>query len=191
LFEALAGNRAEALQGADAALKQSQAPTVLVTVADIYARAGEDSKAEPLVRRAVQQRPDDLDVQSLYAPGLRPVLAMHHHDAAKALELLKKAEPFDRTLPEIRYTRATALLMSGRGEEAAQEFRAVLGLKGYTLTDPTFPMAQLGLAWALMLTDKATVDRQSDGTDCVSGFLRAVEECRCGSSPAETSQCGV
>ena len=111
------------------ALKQSQAPTVLLTAADIYARAGEDSKAEPLVRRAVQQRPDDL---------------------------LKKAEPFDRALPEIRYTRATALLMSGRGEKAAQEFRAVLGLKGYTLTDPTFPMAQLGLARGLMLTDKAT-----------------------------------
>jgi len=71
-------------------------------------------------------------------------------------DLLKKAEPFDRGLPEIRYTRATALLMSGRGEEAGQEFRAVLGLKGYTLTDPTFPMAQLGLARAVMLTDKAT-----------------------------------
>ena len=74
----------------------------------------------------------------------------------RRFELLKKAEPFDRTLPEIRYNRATALLMSGRGEEAAQEFRAVLGLKGYTLTDPTFPMAQLGLARAVMLTDKAT-----------------------------------
>jgi len=147
LFQALAGNRAEALRGADAALKQSPAPTVLLTAADIYARAGEDSKAEPLVQRAGQQRPDDLNVQSLYAPGLRAVLAMNHHDAAKALEQLKKAEPFDRALPEIRYTRPTALPMSGRGEEAAQEFRAVLGLKGYTLTDPTFPMAQLGLAW--------------------------------------------
>lgn len=74
LFEALAGNRAEALRGADAALKQSQAPTVLLTAADIYARAGDDSKAEPLAQRAVQQRPEDLNVQSLYAPGLRAVL---------------------------------------------------------------------------------------------------------------------
>ena len=45
--------------------------------------------------------------------------------------------------------------MAGHGEEAAQEFRAVLGLKGYTLTDPTFSSAQLGLAWALAATDKA------------------------------------
>ena len=45
--------------------------------------------------------------------------------------------------------------MAGHGEEAAQEFRAVIGLKGYTLSDPTFPMAQLGLARALATTDKA------------------------------------
>jgi len=155
LMEALAGNREEALRGADAALKQSQAPTVLLSVADIYARAGEDAKAEPLVQRAVKARPDNLNIQSVYAPGVRAVLAMNHHDAAKALDLMKPAEPFDRATAESRYIRATALLMAGRGEQAAQEFRAVLGLRGYALTDPTISFAQLGLARALATTDKA------------------------------------
>jgi len=155
LFESDYGDRADALRDADAALKQSQAPTVLLSVADIYARAGEDAKAEPLIGRAVQQRPDDLNVQSVYAPGVRAVLAMNHHEADKALDLLKKAEPFDRAIVEARYTRASALLMAGRGDEAAQEFRAVLGLNGYTPSDPTFPLSQLGLARALATTDKA------------------------------------
>src|SRR5450631_4524726 len=155
LMEALAGNREEALRGADAALKQSQAPTVLLSVADIYARAGEDAKAEPLVQRAVKARPDNLNIQSVYAPGVRAVLAMNHHDAAKALDLMKPAEPFDRATAESRYIRATALLMAGRGEQAAQEFRAVLGLRGYALTDPTISFARLGLARALATTDKA------------------------------------
>jgi len=154
LMEALAENHAEALRDADAALKQSQAPTVLLAVADIYARAGEDAKAEQLVQRAVQQRPDNLNIQSVYVPGIRAVLAMNHHDAAKALELLKQAEPFDRATAESRYTRATALLMAGRGAEAAQEFQAVLGLRSYGF-DPTVPFAQLGLARALATTDKA------------------------------------
>src|ERR1700690_913381 len=75
LMEALAGNREEAVRGADAALKQSQAPTVLLGVADIYARGGEDAKVEPLVERAVKARPDNLNIQSVYAPGIRAVLA--------------------------------------------------------------------------------------------------------------------
>jgi serine/threonine protein kinase/tetratricopeptide (TPR) repeat protein len=154
LMEALAENRAEALRGADAALKQSQAPTVLLAVADIYARAGEDAKAEPLLQRSLQERPDNLNIQSVYAPGIRAVLALNHHDAAKALELLKQAEPFDRATAESRYTRATALLMAGRGTEAAQEFQAVLALKSYGF-DPTVAFAQLGRARALATTDKA------------------------------------
>jgi hypothetical protein len=154
LFEAYAGDRAEAVRGADAALKQSQTPSILLFAADAYARTGNDAKAEQLADRAAQQRPDDLNIQSVYVPDIRAILAMNHHDAAKALDLLKKAEPFDRVTSDSRYTRATALLMIGRGEEAAQEFKALLDVKRYTLSDPSFSSAQLGLARALATTDK-------------------------------------
>lgn len=155
LFQAMDGNRSQAVRGAEAILKQSQTPTVLLSVASIYALAGEDAKVEPLVERASELRPDDLNVQSLYSPAIRAQLAMNHHDDAKALDLMKKAEPFDRSTAQVRYTRATALLLAGRSDEAAQEFRAVLNLKGYMLSDPTYPLAQLGLARALVTSDKA------------------------------------
>jgi serine/threonine protein kinase/tetratricopeptide (TPR) repeat protein len=154
VFEALAENRTEAVRGADAVLKQSQAPPDLLSAAAIYARAGEDAKVEPLVERAVKARPDDLNIQSVYAPAVRALLAMNHHDAATALDLIKPAEAFDRAIAESRYIRATALLMAGRGAEAAQEFQAVLALRRYS-PDPTIPFAQLGLARALATTDKS------------------------------------
>jgi len=90
----------------------------------------------------------------VYAPAIRALLAMNHHDAAKALDLMKPAEPFDQAIAESRYIRASALLMAGRGPEAAQEFQAVLALRRYS-PDPTIPFAQLGLARALATTDKA------------------------------------
>jgi len=71
---------------------------------------------------------------------------MNHHDAAKALELLKKAESFDRVCRRFAIHGPPRCSLAGRSDDAAQEFRALLGLKGFTLTDPTFPLAQLGLA---------------------------------------------
>ncbi len=156
--EALAGNRKEAIAGAEAALKESQTPTVLGFAADIYARTGEDAKSQPLIEQVLKQRPDDTNIQSIYGPMIRAVLAMNHHDAAKALELMKTAEPWDRANLESRYTRASALLMAGRAADAEQEFRAILNLENYAPTDINLPYAQLGLARACVVAgdkDKA------------------------------------
>jgi len=146
--EAMVGNRKEAIAGAGAALKESQTPTVMGSAADIYARTGEDAKAQPLLEQASKQRPDDTNFQSVQAPMVRAVLGLNRHDAAKALELMKTAEPYDRANLESRYTRASALLMAGRASEAEQEFRAILNLENYAPTDITLPFAQLGIARA-------------------------------------------
>ena len=151
-LEVLAGNRAEANRGADAARKLSQTPSALLAVADIYARSGADAKAAQLTERAAQQRPDDVNVQFVVAPMVRALLAMNRHDPAKAVELMKKGEAFDRANMESRYTRGTALLMAGRGADAVQEFQGMLNLKDAFITDPTVSLAQLGLARAYVST---------------------------------------
>ncbi|HEY8670118.1 MAG TPA: protein kinase, partial [Terriglobales bacterium] len=111
LLEALAQNRAEAIRGADALMKQSQTPTIMLSAADTYARAGEDAKAAQLIERAAPQRPDDVNIQSVQVPGLRALLAMNHRDGKTAVDLMAKAETFDRAILESRYTRGCALLM--------------------------------------------------------------------------------
>jgi outer membrane protein assembly factor BamD (BamD/ComL family) len=87
---------------------------------------------------------------------IRAVIAMNHHDGQKALELLKVAQPYDAGSTEPLYTQGSALLMAGRGAEAAQEFQKVLALKNAFPTDLFMAYAQLGLARAYALDpDKA------------------------------------
>lgn len=87
-------------------------------------------------------------LQSVQAPTIRAILAMNHHDAEKAVELMKVAEPWDRVNLASRYTRASALLMAGHANEAEQEFSDILKLKNFAPTDLSLPLAQLGIARA-------------------------------------------
>jgi tetratricopeptide (TPR) repeat protein len=146
LANATEGNRSAALAGAEAALKKSQAPTTLLSVADIYARSGEEAKAAKLIAQAAGQRPDDEFMQSVYVPIAQAVLAMDHRNAGEALEILKKAAPYDAANTECLYTRASALLMADQGAEAAKEFQRTLNLKVNAPTDLFVSLAQLGLA---------------------------------------------
>jgi serine/threonine protein kinase/Flp pilus assembly protein TadD len=152
LLEAMAGNRPEAMKGADGAMKESQTPGVMLSAADVYARLGEEAKARQLVEQAVKQRPDDLFVQSVNAPMVRAVLELNHHAADKALDLMKEGKAFDRANTESLYTRASALLMASRGPDAVQEFQTILNLKNSSPSDPTMSFAQLGLARAYKLS---------------------------------------
>lgn len=145
-LEDLAGNREEAIRGADTLIKKSQTPTTMLNAAGVYALAGDGAKAAPLIDRAAQQRPDDERVQSVQIPMIRAVLAMNRHDAKSALDFMTKAEPYDRANVESRYVRAMALLMAGRTDVAAKEFQVVLALRNFTVNDPTVVFAQLGLA---------------------------------------------
>ena len=87
---------------------------------------------------------------------IRAVMAMNHHDPAKAVEIMKAAAPYDGNTPESFYTRASALLMVGRGAEAVQEFQRALAMKNLAPTDPFVALAQLGLARAYAVQgDKA------------------------------------
>ncbi len=154
LIDALAGNRTEAIKGADAALKQGQSPSFMLFAADIYARSGQDAKARPLVEQAVKQRPDDVFVQAVNASIVRAVLELNRHAADKALDIMKAAQPYDPANTESLYTRASAYLMAGNGADAAKEFQAVLNLKNASPADPLMSAAQLGLARAYVLSDK-------------------------------------
>jgi len=148
LLKSIVQNGRGANVDADSVLKLSQTPTLLLAAADIYARAGDETKAEKLIAQAASVRPDDQVIGSVVTPMIRAVIAMNHHDAAKAVELMKAGEPYDRSNTESLYTRANALLMAGRGTEAAQEFQRLLDLKSGYPADLFVGLAQLGMARA-------------------------------------------
>jgi eukaryotic-like serine/threonine-protein kinase len=155
LAKAMAGDRKGAVSEADAVLKQTQEPSIVLSLADVYARAGKDDQAEKLASRVATERPDDQFVQNVTVPMIRAVIAMDHHDAQKALSLMAPGQPYDRGNTESMYTRATALLMAGNADQAAQEFQRVLDLKYAYPSDLFVSYAQLGLARAYSGSDKS------------------------------------
>src|SRR5579863_4309522 len=161
LSKAMAGDRKGAISEADAVLKQSQSPSVLLAVADVYARAGEDAQAEKLAARGASERLDDQNVQDVSVPMIRAQIAMNHHDGQKAVELMKAAQPYDGGATESLYTRATALLMAGSRDQAAQEFGRVLSLKNAYPADLFMSHAQLGLARAYALDSDKSKSRSA------------------------------
>jgi eukaryotic-like serine/threonine-protein kinase len=161
LAKVLAGDRKGALAETDVELKQSQEPSALLAMADVYARAREEAQAEKLAARAASERPDDQFIQNVNVPMVRALIALNHHDAQQALTLMKAAQPYDGGNTESLYTRASALLMAGSGAEAAQEFQKVLSMKNGYPSDLFMGYAQLGLARAYALDPDKSKSRSA------------------------------
>jgi serine/threonine protein kinase/tetratricopeptide (TPR) repeat protein len=156
LAKAMVQRNREAITETDAVSKLSRTPTVLLLTADIYARAGEDAKAEKLVEQATGARPDDRNISAVFAPVVSAVIAMNHHDFTRALEVMKVSDPLNRNFAESLYTNASALLMSGNGTAAAQEFQTAIDLEGLVPGDFFVTLSRLGLARAYVAQgDKA------------------------------------
>jgi serine/threonine protein kinase/tetratricopeptide (TPR) repeat protein len=155
-YEAHMGERQQATKDADAAMKFSQSPNVKLSVATALALAGEDSRAQALAREVAKSRPQDTFVQALAVPAVEAIIEIHHGNAAKAVELLEAAKPYDRANTGTLYIRAQAYLKAERASDAAQEFQRVIALKNVSPDDPLITLAHLGLARAYALTgDKA------------------------------------
>jgi eukaryotic-like serine/threonine-protein kinase len=148
---ALAGNRKEAIESANASLAIFQDYNQKLQVGTILAIAGERKKALDLAAEVLKSRPDDVLVQSLYAPPVQAAVALDSGDATKGIELLKPASAFDRGNTVVLYLRGLAYVKNKQGAEAAQEFQKVLALRNYSPADPLMSLAHLGLARAYAL----------------------------------------
>jgi serine/threonine protein kinase/tetratricopeptide (TPR) repeat protein len=148
---ALAGNRKEAIESANASLAIFQDYNQKLQVAGILAFAGDRKKALDLVAEVTKNRPDDVLVQALYAPPAQAAAALDSGDAAKAIELLKPASAYDRNSTAVLYLRGLAYVKNKQGAEAAREFEKVLALRNIAPADPLMSLAHLGLARAYAL----------------------------------------
>jgi eukaryotic-like serine/threonine-protein kinase len=90
-------------------------------------------------------------VEALRVPQVRAAEALSTGDAAKAIELLKPANTYDKADTPTLYIRGLAYWKAGHGSEAAQEFQKVLALRSYAPADPLMSLAHLGLGRAYAL----------------------------------------
>jgi len=142
------GDKNKSVSQATAALALADSPDVAILSAEIAALAGGEAQARRLMEDVTRRRPLDTRFQTMLIPVVQAILFMNHGEAAKAIEVLKAGEPYDKGTSDIHFTRGRAYLLNHQPAQAAQEFQAVLNLRGASIGDPLMGLAQLYLARA-------------------------------------------
>jgi serine/threonine protein kinase/tetratricopeptide (TPR) repeat protein len=158
--EAMAGNAAFAKQQAQAALALSNGRDVEGYAGIALALAGDSAQAARLADDLAKRFPEDTIVQSEYLPMIHGAIALESGNAAKAVEALVAASPYElgQTLWPA-YIRGNAYLKSGQGSAAPVEFQKIVDHPGAVQNDPVGALAHLGLARAYALSGDTTKAR--------------------------------
>jgi predicted Zn-dependent protease len=158
LIEALMGNKVEAQEQANLALRHSTGRDVQYGAALALALAGNSNRARSLADDLARRFPHDTLVQFNYLPTLRAQLALNRKGATQAIDTLRPAVPYDLALPSTMgtlslslypvYVRGQAYLAAHRGAEAAAEFKTILDQRGAVSNGLIGVLAHLGLGRA-------------------------------------------
>jgi serine/threonine protein kinase/tetratricopeptide (TPR) repeat protein len=140
------GDSKPAVALASSALALSKDYETKISAAYALGLADEEKKALDESVAIAHDRPNDTLVQSVWVPTIEALVALHRNDAAKALQLLDAASPYDKGNFRVLYVRGIAYLKNGKGNEAVQEFQKVLALRNIFPSDPTMTLAHLGIA---------------------------------------------
>ena len=151
LWEAMFGNAGEARQRAESALGLSTGRDVNYPAALALVFAGDTVRAKTLAHDLDKRFPDDTLVQFNYLPSINAKLALRRKDAAKALEILRHAAPYElayegRGYPI--YVRGEANLVGHEGGQAAAEFQKILDHRAILGNSPFGALTRLQLARA-------------------------------------------
>ncbi|MBZ5652710.1 MAG: protein kinase [Acidobacteriia bacterium] len=143
------GDKNKSVSQATAALALADSPDVAILSAEIAALAGSEAQARSLMEDVTRRRPLDTRFQTMLIPVVHAILFLNHGEAAKAIDVLKAGEQYDKGTTDIHFVRGRAYLLNHQPAQAAQEFQAVLDLRGAYIGDPLMGLAQLYLARAL------------------------------------------
>ena len=155
--EAVFGNVARAQEEAAMALRLSSGRDLQAGAALALAFAGDSVRARKLSEALAKQFPEDTLARFNYLPAINARLALNQNDAAKAIEVLRPAAPYELGTTPANffflvlypvYVRGQAFLAAHKGSEAAVEFQKILDDSGIVVNAPIGSVAHLGLARA-------------------------------------------
>ena len=159
--ETLFGEPVAARKTLAAAMKLANSKTFQSRAACIMALSGQGREAEKIMDLLLRETPRDTFLNAVDAPIVLAASQLESGHADKALGSLEPVKAYEfgwrgagSLLPN--YLRAMTYLKLRRGEEAAAEFRAVLGHRDVEPMAPTWQMSQLGLARAYALQGDTT-----------------------------------
>ena len=157
------GNRELAQQGAEAALSHATGKQLWALAALTFARAGDAPRAQALVQKLEQNYPNDTLLRYYWLPVIRASLELHRGAAAKAIELLQDAVPYDLADPfpvsasplgnmYSVYVRGQAYLLAHQSSLAEAEFQKILDRRGTVMNEPIGALAHAELARAAAIS---------------------------------------
>jgi len=164
LREAEFGNRSSARKNALAALTLAPGTYIRSVAALALARAGDSAQAAKLANGLDHEFPQNTVIQGYWLPSVRAAIELDAKDSAKAVEILKRAapyelgqcQPFQLGMLYPIYIRGQAYLLAHRGAEAAVEFQKIVDHRGIVLNFPLGALAHLELARAYLLEGDKT-----------------------------------
>lgn len=116
--------RADALSGSCLSARRLGRPAFAL------AMCGDTARAENLAAETSRRFPNATIWDAVQLPEIQAIIAVNHGDAAKAVELLASASPYERAYPDAPYVRGLAYLHLHKGMEAVTEFRKITDHKG-------------------------------------------------------------
>jgi hypothetical protein len=145
--------RADALSGNCQTVRRLGRPALALAL------CGDAAQAEKLAGETSKLFPNGTIWNAVQLPEIRAAIALQRDQAAKAVELLASASPYERAYPDAVYLRGLAYLGLRDGAEAAAEFEKILDRKGanwgsawqHTYWGQFYSLSYLGLARASAL----------------------------------------
>jgi eukaryotic-like serine/threonine-protein kinase len=150
--DGLVGNEASAKQQAKAALALSNSKDIEAMAAFASSLAGDSAAATKLSNDLAKRFPQNTLVQFNYLPTIRAAAQLRSDDAAKAIQTLAPATPYELGITALTggstlypaYMRGQAYLAAKQGPAAAAEFQKILDHPGVVQDEIIGALAHLG-----------------------------------------------
>ncbi|MGH8770937.1 MAG: protein kinase domain-containing protein [Burkholderiales bacterium] len=160
--EALLGDCEQVKAKTAKALSISESQLASLSAANALAVCGELSQIEAITDELVKRYPQDTLLNKVFQPLIQAHAEMYRGNAGQAIQLLETTRPFEgAALFQVAYLRGQAYLSQQKGAEAATEFQKILSHRGWQPATPLYPLAQLGLARAAVLSGDVTTARKA------------------------------
>jgi tetratricopeptide (TPR) repeat protein len=163
--ESVAGNQAEALQGAAAILRlapaSSMTPGAAPSAAFVLALSGETRQAQAIMDDLDKRFPTNTLLRALDFSMIRSAIELNRGNGEKAIEALQPAKPYERANMAVAYLRGLAYLKTKSSTEASAEFQRILDQPTLTFFGPLGPLAHLGVARAAAIAGDTDRSRKA------------------------------
>ena len=155
--EAELGNTTLARKGAEEALSISDDRDARTGAAQVFARIGDTARAEKLIDDLAKEFPTDTQLNAVWLPVARAMIAVQQGKAAQAVAALEPSLPYELGAGPggagywPMYIRGEAFLKAHDGAKAAAEYQKILDHQGIDPTNPLYALARLGMGRAYAL----------------------------------------